>query len=80
VTERRARDLELLDALDAHQGVAFEGLCGASFEKVVILFKAIRARGGPRRVRRNLYVTTKRRLVGRNSFPSELPARLSLES
>jgi RES domain-containing protein len=25
VTERRARDLELLDALDAHQAVAFEG-------------------------------------------------------
>lgn len=25
MTERRARDLELLDALDAHQGVAFEG-------------------------------------------------------
>jgi len=25
VTERRARDLELLDALDAHRGVAFEG-------------------------------------------------------
>jgi RES domain-containing protein len=25
VTERRARDLELLDALDAHQGVSFEG-------------------------------------------------------
>jgi len=25
VTERRARDLELLDALDAHTGVAFEG-------------------------------------------------------
>jgi RES domain-containing protein len=25
VTERRARDLELLDAIDAHPGVAFEG-------------------------------------------------------
>lgn len=25
MTDRRARDIELLDALDAHQGVAFEG-------------------------------------------------------